>query len=262
METIGIIGGMGPMAGLDLHRKILEETAADRDQDHLNIVHVAYPASVEDRTTWLLEREGRNPGRGVLEMVNHLALLRVGVAGMPCNTAHAREIAGLVRFVIGQAKLKLRLLDMIEETAQAILARLSECRKVGLLATTGTVRLDVYGDTFSRHDLRVIVPDDAVQETVHGAIYHPGHGIKAGRVTAEARADLLAAAAHLVDRGAEAIVLGCTELPLAITEPGFAGVGFIDPTRVLARALIRETNPDKLRPWEAIPELAGTRGSD
>jgi aspartate racemase len=86
-------------------------------------------------------------------------------------------------------------------------------------------------------------------DLVHPAIYHPAYGLKAtGTPTERAREDLLTAVAALRARGAQAIILGCTEMPLIIPESQVAGLPTIDPSRILARALIREANPAKLRP--------------
>jgi len=249
MKTIGIIGGMGPMAGLDLHRKIIEETVARTDQEHLDVVHVSFPGAVTDRTDWLLEGTGRHPAHGMLEMVNRLALLRVSVAGVPCNTAHVHPILGLVRFAVREAKLDLLVLDMIAETVRTIQTDAPDIARVGLLATTGTVRSGVYAQRLARAGLEVVVPDAVGQGTVHNAIYDPVHGIKANMdaVGEHARAVLVTAAGQLVERGAQALILGCTELPLAIRERELHGVPVLDPTRILARALIRAVDPEKLR---------------
>ena len=107
---------------------------------------------------------------------------------------------------------------------------------------------DSYPQLLEQRGLRVVAPDAARQETIHAAIYDPAHGIKsAGRVTARARADLARGVVALRAQGAEAVVLGCTELPLAFPEGEYEGVPLIDPTWVLARALIREAAPGQLR---------------
>jgi aspartate racemase len=87
------------------------------------------------------------------------------------------------------------------------------------------------------------------EEVVHTAVYHPHYGIKAtGTATPTAKTNLLAAMRALQQKGAQAIILGCTEMPLAMTESTFEGLPIIDPTLILARALIREANPAKLKP--------------
>ena len=90
--------------------------------------------------------------------------------------------------------------------------------------------------------------DEALQRKVHAAIYDRDYGIKAaGRVTARAAADLQGALDQLRDQGAGAVILGCTELPLAFPGRAYEGLPLIDPSLILARALIRETRPAQLR---------------
>ena len=93
-----------------------------------------------------------------------------------------------------------------------------------------------------------MAPEDTNRLT--GAIYNPNTGIKAhsSPVTQEARSEVLLAVRELVERGAQAVILGCTELPLAVPESAFEGTPLIDPARMLARALVRAADPDRLRP--------------
>ena len=124
-------------------------------------------------------------------------------------------------------------------------------KTIGVLSTTGTWRARLYPAALEPHGYQVIVPDEALQtETIHPAIYDPGYGIKAtGRVTAQARANLEQGLATLRQRGAGAVILGCTEMPLAFAEREFDGLPLIDPTLILARALIREVDPARLKEW-------------
>jgi aspartate racemase len=94
------------------------------------------------------------------------------------------------------------------------------------------------------------VPDERVQsETINQAIYDPVYGLKAlGVATERSREELNEGLAHLRAKGAEAVILGCTEIPLAITEKRAGDTIIVDPTLILARALIREVEPDKLKP--------------
>ncbi|MDJ0842542.1 MAG: amino acid racemase [Acidobacteriota bacterium] len=250
MKTIGIIGGMGPEAGLDLHRKILEETAAATDQDHLDVVHLSFSSLVDDRTDWLLEGKGDPPSRGIIAMARKLDLIGVSVAGVPCNTAHAHPIMGMVRFMMREAKFKLKLLHLVDETAAYLKQNLPDVKQVGLLATTGTCRAGIYSEAIECRGMEMVLPEDAVQATVHDAIYNPDYGIKAHGGSGNDRAEtaLQHAAAHLAERGAGVVILGCTELPLVITTPELSGLPAVDPTRILARALIREVDPSRLKP--------------
>lgn len=248
MKSIGIIGGMGPMAGVDLHRKIIEETVAGRDQEHVNVVHLSYSQLVPDRTDWLLDGTGFNPARGIISVIQKLEQMRVTAAGVPCNTAHARAIMGQVRFTVRESGFGLKLLHMIQETVAHIEAKHTDVHDIALLATTGTAKAGVYSEVFDKTNRRLILPDAALQDRVHQSIYHPEYGIKSTScIHPKVISELEAVISELKSQGAGAVILGCTELPLAITDTEVLGLPTIDPTRVLARALIREVAPEQLK---------------
>jgi aspartate racemase len=249
-ETIGVVGGLGPYAGIDLCRKVFDLTAAESDQQHLDLVMVSLPASVPDRTEFLLGEPVENPAAGIVKVLRRLERAGARVVGMPCNTAHAAPIFDRVLDELREAGSEVRLLHMIREVSSHLRARHPSVRKVGLLATTGTVTTGVYDAAIEPTGVEVIRPDDGVQQgRVHPAIYDRAFGIKArmGAVTDESRSRIEAALDHLVERGAEAVILGCTELPLALPHLAPRDVPLLDSTEILARALIREAAPDRLR---------------
>lgn len=247
---IGIIGGMGPYAGLDLVRKVFDETEAWTDQEHLPLALLSIPGSIVDRTAYVLGDVDENPGYAIARIA--LALERSGasVAGIPCNSAHSPVIFDVIRRQLAEAGSRLVLLHMIEETAAHLAALPHPPARVGVLSTTSVFRLGLYRDALAQVGLEAVLPSAEMQEeVVHAAVYDPVYGVKAGSspVSERARADLETAVASLAARGAEAVVLGCTEMPLALPESHAAGVPLIDPTRILARALIRSTYPERLR---------------
>ena len=235
--VIGIVGGVGPYAGLDLQRKLLEQTVAARDQDHLPVIAVSWPGRIPDRTEYLLGRVTENPAGALLEQLRLLAGAGAGIAAIPCNTAHAPAIFDIIRAGVAGFAPPLRLLHMIDETAAHLRIHHPTLTTVGVLSATGTWRARLYPAALESLGYRAVVPDEAMQNTlIHPAIYDPGYGIKAtGAVTARARADLTQAIAALREQGAEAILLGCTELPLAFLGRAYEGIPLIDSTLVLAR---------------------------
>ena len=249
-RVIGIVGGVGPYAGLDLQRKLLEQTVAAGDQDHLPVIAVSWPGPIPDRTEYLLGRVAENPAGALLEQLRLLARAGAGIAAIPCNTAHAPAIFDIIRAGVAEFVPPLRLLHMIDETAVHLKIHHPTLTTVGVLSTTGAWRARLYPAALESLGYRAVVPDEAMQEAfVHPAIYDPGYGIKAtGAVTARARVDLTQAVAALREQGAEAILLGCTELPLAFLGRTYEGIPLIDPTLVLARALIRAADPQPLTP--------------
>ncbi len=247
-SIVGIVGGVGPLAGLDLQHKIVAQTIAGRDQDHLPVISVSWPGPIPDRTEYLLGHVAENPAYPILQQLRLLADAGATVAGIPCNTAHAPAIFDVVRGGVAGFARPLRLLHMIDETAAYLALHYPALRVVGVLSTTGTWRTRLYPAALEPRGYRVVVPDEALQvATIHPAIYDPAYGVKSvGRVTAPARANLAQGIAALQKQGAEAIILGCTEMPIVFPEEEFTGLPLIDPTRVLARALIREVDPVRL----------------
>ena len=248
-KSIGIVAGVGPFAGLDLLKKILDQTVAKQDQDHLTIASLSQPNRIVDRTEYLLGHVPENPADAFVKQLLSLEQMGVQVAGIPCNTAHAPVIFEAIVAGFEAAGSCLKLLHMIEETAVHIHHHHPHIHNIGILSTTGTYLTKIYPEALARFGLTAVTPDQTMQEeTIHPAIYHPHYGIKAcGVATEKAREGLETAVRALKTKGAEAIILGCTEIPIAITAPLLYDLPMIDPTLILARALIREANPSKLK---------------
>lgn len=234
MKTIGILGGMGPEASADLFLKILYETAAACDQEHIPML-LDSNTRVSDRTAAILSG-GPDPRPELIRSAKRLERAGAELLVMACNTAHyfyddiAREVS--VPF-----------LHMPRETAKCAAKR--GYRAVALLATSGTVKTGVYADAFAAEapGIRLLLPDDAGQDAVMKLIYD---GVKKGRRDYPTDG-VRAAIADLTARGAESFVLGCTELPLAFQYGGIDAPA-IDPTRVLARAAVCAAGAKLKRP--------------
>ncbi len=247
-KAIGIVAGVGPFAGLDLLGKVLAETAVSLDQHHLPIYSLSQPGEIVDRTEYLLGLVAENPAYAIARQLQKLAAMGAAVAGIPCNTAHAPAIFNIIRAELAAAHCPIHLLHMIEEVGRFLAEKHPDIERIGVLSTTGTYRAAIYPQVLAAAGYQAIIPEEGMQvERVHPAIYDPVYGVKAtGVATERARGDLLTAVAALRDRGAQAIILGCTEMPLALPEKELDGLPAIDPTRILARALIREANASKL----------------
>ncbi|HOI54693.1 MAG TPA: amino acid racemase [Phycisphaerae bacterium] len=226
-RTVGIIGGMGPEATCLLFQRIIRATPARRDQDHLHVIINCDP-SVPDRTAALVAG-GESPVASLVASAQLLERAGAHLLAMPCVTAHA--FVEPVRRAVG-----VPLVSLVEETARAVNEQCGHARCVGLLATDGTVRSGVFGCLGERR--RLIVPEAAQQAEVMAAIYGP-RGVKTVGPNAEASRRMAAVAADLVRRGAEAIVAGCTEVPLALAA-GDVAMPLMDTLDVLARAVVRE----------------------
>lgn len=250
-HPIGVIGGMGPHAGVLLVQRILAATVAVRDQDHLPIALLSYASRIPDRSEFVEGFSPVNPAGAILDVAADLAGLGVQVAGMPCNTAHVPVIFDqIVAGLPGRAP-GLRLLNLIDETVAHAAVHLPDVKRVGLLATLGTYRSGIYEKRLEKAGLLPVVPDSEAHELqIHRAIYDPEYGIKAkaNPVTDRAIDELSIAIEQLANRGAEAVILGCTEISIAFDDPSSSPLPVIDATTALARALVREKAPSRLRP--------------
>ncbi len=246
---IGIVGGIGPYSGIDLLKKVLDNTIANSDQEHLDTVLLSLSSSINDRTEYLEGRVKENPAYAIAEVLLKLQDVGATVAGITCNTAHSNEIFDVILQQLAQSKSTIRILNMIEETVSYISVNHKSITKVGVLSTTGTYKSGVYARSLQAKGYEVMVPTLEMQgNLIHPAIYHPTYGIKAisNPIHPQAIKNLLQGISFLKEQGAQAVILGCTEIPLAITEKEVDGLVTIDPTNVLARALIYNIAPDKL----------------
>ena len=245
-KMIGVIGGMGPQAGIDLLQKILNQTKASSDKEHLSINMISIPHTITDRTEYLTGKVDINPAEPISEVICTLYNQGATVIGMPCNTAHAKPIFDEI---IERIPKEVKLVHMINEAADYIKKQFPSVIKVGILSTTGTYISNVYPDCLSQHGLNGIQVSEKIQENhISPAIYSKNYGIKAqsNPVTRQAKKDLLLGIEYLVTERVEAIILGCTEIPLALREDQIKGVPLIDATKVLARDLILEISQEKL----------------
>jgi aspartate racemase len=224
---IGVLGGMGPLAGADFLARLTLATPAARDQDHVRAVLWSDP-TVPDRTEAALAG-GPSPLPAMLEGVRVLEGAGAGCLAIPCNTAHlwAEEIAAATR---------LGLIHIVDAAAAALAARGIAHGTIGLLGTAATLRLGLYQGRLAGRGYACLVPtEDEMRALISPSIAR----IKANDL-AGATAPLLEAAARLASRGAAAVVLGCTEIPLALRGPDAAasGVVMIDTIDALARAAL------------------------
>ncbi len=253
-KIIGIGGGVGPMAGVKLHEKIIENTlTGGTDQDHLEVYHFSRSHDIPDRTEYLLREIDVNPAGGMfrtaLAMVNAANTFgKKIVFGVPCNTFHAPEIFNQFIKLLNREDVNIQVLNMIKETGDFIRSSLPEARRIGLMSTTGTRKARVYGEVLNPFGFEIIEVPESLQKELHDSIYNNKWGIKAvSPVSERARKNFEKYTGLLQNAGAEAVILGCTEIPLALPERNFNGMPLLDPVLVLARALIREVDRKKLK---------------
>lgn len=223
-KTIGIIGGMGPLATCDLYSKIIDCTNATRDAEHAHII-IDSNNSIPDRTAAILN-DGSDPVPALSKSARRLARIGADLLIMPCNTAH-------YFYNLIQDSVNIPILHMIRETALELQAQ--GISKVGLLATNGTLQTGIYDKVFDEFGIEYIKPEsDIHKRAIMGIIYD---GIKAGNYKYDA-SDFAEVITALLDEGAQTMVLGCTELPPAFEIYGL-DYPHIDPTLALAKAAVK-----------------------
>lgn len=257
-EVIGVVGGMGPLAGARLVELITRLTPALCDQDHRDVVLVSTPGRIGDRTEFLLGYSDENPAAAVADCVQLLARAGATCVGIACNSAHAPPIWDAMTDILARRECDVEVLHLIEEAGREVGARVPPGSKVGVLGTTGSIRSDVYGPVLRAAGFDVLYLDDLRQSEVHEAIYNEADGLKSSAGVSERVRDLVEQAAReLIDQGARCVVLGCTELPEALPLERLGGVPIIDPAVAMARRLVLRSAGRGARP-ASRPGSVGT----
>lgn len=222
-KILGIIGGMGPLATADLFEKITLHTKASCDQEHIRVM-IDSNINIPDRTAALLHG-GDDPTPQLTASAKILEQAGAQVLMMPCNTAHNfyDAVANAVSIPV---------LHMIRLTAQTLQEQ--GVKKAGLLATDGTIQTQIYQRTFADTDVELLTPSAEGQQAIMDMIYK---GVKAGVMDYDITG-ARAAMEELLSRGAQTLILGCTELPLAV-KLYHLDYPTTDPTLELALGAIR-----------------------
>ena len=244
-RLIGIVGGLGPFAHLDFERKLLEAasalTGARRDQDFPQWVLSSIPQTPDRTEAYFGQAEDPTPA--LIQSLERLQRAGADFAVVACNTAHLflKQL---------REESPLPIVSLIEVTADEA-ARIAPGVAVGLLATSGTLRSRLYHEPLEARGLQAISPFDLdgeelqlryVMEPIYGPWVdgrHQGGGIKTEGGSRRTQALLEEAARRLVGAGADVLIAGCTEIPLALERAEVAGRPLLDPARLLAAAAVR-----------------------
>ena len=219
-KTLGIIGGVGPLATMLIGEMIVRRTKAQKDQEHVHTI-IDNDTSIPDRTAYILDHTKENPVPYLQRDAKKLAEYGAGVICIPCNTAHSfyEEL---------QATTSVPVLHMIRETAKR--AKALGAQRVGILATDGTLTTKVYQTALEEQGIIPVVPNATIQQQVMSVIYDY---VKAGRDVPQAVWAPIEQAMTECDR----IILGCTELSIVNKELKL-GACYIDSLIVLAESAI------------------------
>lgn len=240
------------MAGVLLHQRIIENTRTDgTDQSHLDVIHLSLSRLVPDRTEYLTGIVSQNPAEGMIEVLSYAAdavsrhPAGRAVAGFPCNTFHAPRIWDHFAQRCGELYPEIEPVHMLDVVARRLVERYGGGTRIGLLSTTGTRNAGVYRVLLEQAGLDVIEVEQSRQDDVHQIIYDRSWGIKArSPVTETARSRLIGFLDHFAKERPAAVVLGCTELPLAAPGNVYGGMDLIDPLDLLAAELVARAGHD------------------
>lgn len=227
-HLLGVLGGMGPLATVDFLQKLIEETPATRDREHLPVIAWSVP-QIPDRPPAIIG-QGESPLPKMLDGIRTLRQAGATTIAIACNTAHY----WYADLVDGGG---LPIIHIADAACEALGD--TPPRRVGLMATDGAIAAGFYQSRLRDRGIECLLNTPAEQRELALP------AIECVKRTDLAQAHALAsrAAQHLLDRGAQAILMGCTEIPLAI-EHQASGVAprCIDATRALARACVRWWN--------------------
>ena len=218
-RVVGIIGGMGPEATVDLMRRVIAKTPVQGDEDHVHLIVESNP-KIPSRIAHLIEGTGPDPTPDLIRIAANLQRAGADALAIPCNTAHA--YADSIRRAVG-----IPLLDMVGLTVEEIAA--SGHTRVGILASTAVHNTALYARAFTAHGITTSLP--ARQEEVMALI----KAVKRGDTGIQVQAALGRIALHLADQ-ADVILVGCSEL--SVIAAGIT-VPFVDSLDVLAQAIVK-----------------------
>lgn len=238
-RVVGVLGGLGPEATLDFYAKVLALTTAERDQDHLHLLIDSNP-KVPNRND-AVAGTGPSPGPAMAAMAAGLERAGADFLVMVCNAAHAfqKDI---------EAAVSVPFVSLIEETCQATLRAVPGLKTVGVLGSSGCLDAGLYQDAFAVHGVRALVPKNAERDAFMTLLYR----IKAGDKGAEVRQAVRALTTSLIAAGAEAIVAGCTEVPLVLHQDDLPCL-LVNSTDVLAERTVFYAAHGPVRSSSATP---------
>jgi aspartate racemase len=223
-RVVGVIGGMGPEATVDLMRRVIAKTPADDDQDHIHLIVDSNP-KISSRIAHLIERTGPDPTPELIYVAQNLQRAGAQALAMPCNTAHG--YAGAI-----QKAVDIPLLDMVALTVDRIAAA-GNVRNVGLLASTAVINTELFAKALAARNIRILLPppQDAVMALIKA--------VKRGDTGPQVQQQLGRIAADLAAKS-DALLVACSEL--SVIAAGIQ-VPFVDSVDVLAQAIVDFATP-------------------
>lgn len=223
-KVAGVLGGMGPGATIDFMSKVLSLTPAESDQDHVRMLVNHNPAVPDRQVDTTTQRSAVQ--QALAEMAQGLESAGADFLVMPCNTAH-----GFLDLAL--EKVSIPFVNIVAETVQSIREEEPEAASVGILATDACLKADLYQAAIHDAGMSVLLPSASEQANVMKLVFR----IKGGDLGGDVAHEMINLANSLIQRGADVLIAGCTEIPLVISSQGLT-VPLISSTDVLAKRTV------------------------
>ena len=226
-KTVGVLGGLGPMASVYFYEMVVNMTDAKTDQEHVDMI-ITNRATTPDRTAFIVGESDEDPSKVLIDDAKKLENYGVDFIAMTCNTAHYfyNKIANSIN---------IPMLNIVEETIKH--AKATNHKKLGILATTGNIKTNLYQDMCEKYEIEYMILDENRQSQVMDIIYND---IKSGKSADMNKFNKLVN--HLKENECDGIVLGCTELSILKNDNNLGNDLYIDSLEVLARQTIIKSN--------------------
>lgn len=220
-KIVGVIGGLGPQATIYFMNLVVKNTCVTKDQDHIDMI-VFNHASIPDRTAFILDKSNDDPAPYLMEDCKKLCEFGCSFIVMPCNTAHyfyekINEVSTVP------------VVNIIRETV----SKCKNCKKVGIMATDGTLFSRAYQDELSKNNIPYFIPERIHQETIMKYIYDY---VKIGKNVDIEQFNLLVQ--YFLDNECDKIIIGCTELSIIVEDNNIRNDNIVDSLLVLANKTI------------------------
>ena len=225
--TVGVMGGLGPMASVYFYKMVVDMTDATKDQEHVDMI-ITNRGTTPDRSAYILGESDENPVYALISDAKKLETYGVDFIVITCNTAHYfyEKINESVNIPV---------LSIVEETVKY--AKDNGHKKLGILATTGNIKTELYQKMCDRFDMNYFVLDNERQKRVMEIIYDD---IKSGKPADMDKFNKLID--NLKENGCDGVVLGCTELSILKNDNNLERCFYIDSLEILAKQTILKSN--------------------
>lgn len=265
--VIVIIGGMGPMAGAECFKYIASNSKTNgTDQSNLDVMLVSFPSRIVNRVDFVLGRTDINPASCVLEFMKPQfqalsASYKRIIVGVPCITFHCPCCFSVFQDEVRSLFPTVEIVSIVTSTVSFVDRYFPEVRRIGIMSTDGTRHAKPFKQEFGAHNIEIVYLTDDQQCVVTDCIYNvhwlsflrrfTGRGMKSLTFNhVHAHSLLCVVMDQLLQEGCDAILLGCTEIPLAIPETEYKGVPVLNASWMMAHELVRRADPRKLKPFK------------